>query len=269
MAEFGYAYHHVLGGILCQSCQGIVRLKAASSPINHVKKYHPEINLSKSAKERLSSQLKEGSFNQSRQIDIDVSGIAPLMGIKVEEGFVCQVRDPQSNTLCMAGTTSEGDMDRHLSKHAKILRPNMDTRYHKTSIQRLHLRSTECVVVNPALSIINTCHIPSYEAITQTLLPTLLPPQPLVHEDDKDRTPILKYAGFDLLLADALHNHGPLDLVALGSLPGTYCKEGFLENLTAVGEEWMVDCRTHHKAAGKFVQRMLGGNYPKCVFITI
>jgi hypothetical protein len=212
--------------------------------------------------------MELGVLSSSKQIVVDVSGIAPLAGIQVESGYICKVRNPQSGILCMAGTTSEADMNRHLSQHPPILRPSMETRFHQSHIQRLHMRSPQCIIVNPALSTpsVDKDHISSYQAITQTLLPSLPPPPLPVHENDKDRPPILKHTGFDLLLASALQQeYGVEDLVFLGSLPGSYCDEGYLESLTDTGVKWMEKCRLQHRGVDKYIQRMLGGGYPRYV----
>ena len=271
LARCGYAFHPVLKGILCISCQGIIKPKANSSLLNHLKKHHSNIKLPKPVKDKLAPKLTElGALDQPEQIDIDVSMIAPLTGIKIERGYMCEVLDPRSGRRCMAGTTSNADMNRHLGQHPKILRPSMDTRFQEVSIQRIYLRSTQCIIVNPALATVDEDHISSYRVITQALLPSLPPPPTLVHESDKDRPPILKHTGFDLLLADALQqDHGAEDLVFLGSLPGTYCSEGYLENLTDIGEKWIQECRKQHRGVDKFIQRMLGGGYPRYVYRSV
>lgn len=268
LAKFGFAFHGVLHGILCISCKGIVKLNAESSLINHLKRHHPDIKRSKSAQEELTLTIEGFEIIAPEKINVDVSDIAPLAGIKVESGFVCKVRDPQSKALCMKGTTSESDMDRHLLSHAKILRPSMKSRLHSAHIQRLCTQSTKCIVVNPALSMLpaNEGHISNYQAITQTLC-SIPPPVAFIHENDKDRPPILKYTGFDILLAKFLQQEfGIEDLVVLSSLPGTYQKEDRLKNLADIGKRWMEGCKQQHRATNKYIQRMLGGNYPKYVW---
>ena len=214
---------------------------------------------------QLESKVTELGILDSSKITVDISGIAPLKGIKVEQGFVCKVRE--ADKLCMKGTTSWSDMDHHLLTHPKLLRPSGDKRYNAATIQRLYMGSTQCVVVNTAL-FTPVKKFSSYQVITQTILPSLPPPQPPCHENDKDRPPILRFTNFDDLLADTLQQSGGAeDLVILGSLPGEYCEEKDLEPLTDIGIKWMEECRVQHKNLDKLIQRMLGGNYPKYVIL--
>lgn len=91
LRQLNYAFHTIFKSICYKSFLGVIRPKVVSSSRNHIKTQDPNILLTKSMMKQLEFKVTELETLDSLKITIDISRIAPLKGIKVEQGFVCKV----------------------------------------------------------------------------------------------------------------------------------------------------------------------------------
>lgn len=258
----GFYLHKALRVLLCKHRDGACLPKDA---VGHAKNSHGvtlkgsecEAFLKYCEDEQIHDRIgpgHPGSVGLNSAIRPSPNG-PPVQLIKCEDGLACNV-DPAGCSYCCC---SKAHMENHIRAKHRLLSGQASAYHRPAKVQSLYSGIGRAYFqVKPELEGV-PFHDP-WHHIVQDYIPNLPPLSLAPPNTDRERTPFMKFMGWDQHLSDVLTDRSKLKLQAVLTLQQCpTAEEGHLSRLTAVVREYirlgMKVCRSQTQSMG--VQKIL------------